>query len=85
MMSVTSTNRTWLTLVALTVASFAVSETSGSRAAVAAILLVAGGKALLVGFEFMELRSAHAVWKVAFASLVTLIVGVLWAMRAAGA
>lgn len=75
----------WIALVALTLTSFALSEGSSARGAAVPILIVAGVKASLVGFGFMELRSAHPAWKAAFASLVTLIVIVLSAMRLAGA
>lgn len=74
---------TWLALIALTLTSFALSETSGVRAAVLPILLAAMVKASLVAFQFMELRSAHPVWKAAFSALLALIVVILWATRAA--
>lgn|GEM_PF-720345 len=74
---------TWLALVTLTLTSFALSETSGARAAVLPILLAAMVKASLVAFQFMELRSAHPVWKAAFPGLLALIIFILWAARAA--
>lgn len=75
-----STTVTWLCLVALTCASFALSHEVGRRAAVLPILLAALVKASLVAFQFMDLRSAHVAWKVAFGALLGLIVVVLVAM-----
>lgn len=72
---------TWLALVALTLTSFTLSETSGVRAAVLPILIAALAKASLVGFQFMELRAAHVAWKVAFGGLLAVLVVALWATR----
>jgi hypothetical protein len=72
---------TWLALVALTLTSFTLSETSGVRAAVLPIMGAALVKVSLVGFQFMELRTAHGIWKTAFTALLALIVVVLLATR----
>ncbi len=72
---------TWITLLALTGVSVLLAQASVGRSALAAgILAVACAKFLAVGFQFMEIRKAHAVWSlllggfaVTFAALVFLL------------
>ncbi|MBL9128109.1 MAG: cytochrome C oxidase subunit IV family protein [Verrucomicrobiales bacterium] len=66
----------WGALCLLTLAGFVLGGIeSGGR--VVGILLLAVTKAVLVGFGFMELHSAHPAWKWAFVTLVAIVTGVL--------
>ncbi len=65
---------TWAALLLLTVLGFSVSEAAHGTSAAAFILGAASVKSGLVGWRFMELRSAHLVWRLA---LFTLFAGVL--------
>ena len=64
----------WAALLLLSASSFSVSGTTQGAVATATILGAAGVKAALVGWQFMELRSAHLAWKLA---LPVLLVGTL--------
>jgi caa(3)-type oxidase subunit IV len=63
----------WLALLALTATSFAASDALGRKAALA-IMLAALVKSGLVGFEFMEVRRAHPILRVAYAVLIGAVV-----------
>lgn len=65
----------WSALVTLTLFSFVVGEGLGIRALPGAILLVAAGKGLLLAWRFMELRTAHAVWRMTFVGAWLLLIG----------
>ena len=60
----------WILLVALSATSFSI---AGGSATVA-ILIAAGVKSTLVGWQFMELYAAHPIWR---AALATFLVGLL--------
>jgi hypothetical protein len=62
---------TWAALLLLTVSGFSASETAHGTTAAAFILGAAGLKSGLVGWRFMELRSAHVVWKLALFALLS--------------
>ncbi|MCC7377240.1 MAG: cytochrome C oxidase subunit IV family protein [Verrucomicrobiales bacterium] len=65
-------------LVGLTVGLFAVGgdATPGALAA-ACVLPVAGAKAILVGWQFMELRRAHVAWRLGSLLVFGLVFGAL--------
>ena len=65
----------WIALILLSASSFSVSG-KGTMATVI-ILGAAGVKAGLVGWRFMELRTAHVAWKLAFPILLFGTVGLL--------
>lgn len=73
----------YVALVGLTFASYAASDALGA-AALSPILAVATAKSALVGFQFMGLRAAHPVWRVAFTALVGGVVLAVWAARRLG-
>ena len=63
---------TWLLLVALSAGSFRAAESGTSASAgrvVLFLVLAAALKSLLVGWQFMELRTAHPLWRAGFALL----------------
>ena len=64
---------TLIVLVALSTASYVI---SGGGSATVIIFVAAWVKAALVGWQFMELRSAHPVWKWALGCLLTAILGI---------
>jgi hypothetical protein len=64
----------WIALLLLSTLSFSASETIRAGTLTIFILAAAGVKAALVGWQFMELRSAHLMWRVA---TFTLLAGVL--------
>lgn len=70
---------TWILIVllGLTASGLALSTTLSGHFATACILGGAGVKAALVGWRFMDLRDAHFVWRLGFAALLCLILGVL--------
>jgi len=70
---------TWILLIllGLTLSGFALSATISGQLAAACILGGAGVKAALVGWRFMDLREAHVLWRLGFAALLCLILGVL--------
>lgn len=68
----------WLALVALTLVSWAVGPSHGAaadsaRLGTAVALLVAFGKAWLVGTEFMELRHAPPLLRAVFGGWVAVV------------
>jgi hypothetical protein len=64
----------WAVLLALSVLSFSL---SGPTAA-ALILSAAGVKSALVGWQFMELRTAHFVWRLGLFALLAGMLGLVW-------
>lgn len=75
---------TWAALLLLTVLGFFVSETGHGATAAAFILGAAGVKSGLVGWQFMEMRSAHLVWRLALFSLLTGILGLVFLLGRLG-
>lgn len=69
-----ATTCTWAALLLLSALSYSISETAHGRMSTALILGAAGLKSGLVGWEFMELRTAHLVWRLA---LFAMLAGVL--------
>jgi hypothetical protein len=65
----------WAVLLLLTAVSFSASD--HVRSAAALILGVAGVKAALVGWQYMELHSAHPMWKAALGVILAGILGVV--------
>jgi len=68
----------WLTLLIMTVASFAM---GGHRTAAWMILALAGVKFALVAWQFMELRKAMALWSVMLGGLLVVILAVAMILR----
>jgi ABC-type Co2+ transport system permease subunit len=64
----------WAVLLVLSVLSFSM---SGATAA-ALILSTAGVKSALVGWQFMELRRAHVVWRLGLFALLAGVLGLVW-------
>lgn len=67
----------WIALMLLSASSFSVSGTARGITAALIILGAAGVKAGLVGWQFMELRSAHLAWKLAFPILLVGTLGLI--------
>lgn len=68
----------WIALIALSALSFSISGT-GVRSTTAALILAAAGlKSAAVGWQFMELRSAHPVWRVGLFALLTVGLSVIF-------
>ncbi len=65
-------------LTTLTVASFSLGVGNGGGHGASWILLLALGKALLLGFRFMELHAAHVAWKWAFVGALGILIGALF-------
>ena len=68
----------WTALLLLSASSFSVSESADKNMAATLILGAAGLKSGLVGWQFMELRSAHLVWKLAFFALLAGVLGLVY-------
>lgn len=68
----------WAALLMLSVVSFSISETAHDQAAAAFILAAAGLKSALVGWQFMELRTAHLVWRLALFALLAGLLGLVY-------
>lgn len=64
----------WLALVGLTLGGFLLGAAASRAHAGFLILTLAGGKGLLLGWRFMEVRVAHPAWKAAFAGAVVVLV-----------
>jgi hypothetical protein len=67
----------WILLLGLTVAASTLSRTTAGHGPMVVVLGLALVKAALVGWQFMDLRTAHIVWKSAFLLLLTGMVGVI--------
>lgn len=65
---------TWLLLLTLTVVSYCID----GRSAAGLILIAAGVKATMVGWQFMELRSAHPIWRLALAAVLTGVLALVY-------
>lgn len=74
----------WMILVVLTLVSFQLAPRFGSGHEGAWLFPLAGGKGLLVGYRFMELRGAHPAWRLAFVSLLVALTGLLCWMAGPG-
>ena len=68
----------WVALLGLTVVSFSIS----GHAFESLVLVTAGLKAAMVAWNFMELRTAHLVWKLGVGALITLALGLVYIMGA---
>ena len=66
---------TWIALVGLTGVSLLVSERYQSGGAAGVILAAAAVKCAVLGWEFMELRSAHWFWRAGFLGVLAGILG----------
>ncbi len=67
----------WIALTLLSLASFSLAARNGGFHGAHWILLLALAKALLVGFRFMELRTAHPAWKCAFVGMLLVLTALL--------
>jgi len=67
---------TLLALILLTISTALISNTHQLKLAALFILVLSGIKFLLVAFNFMELKKAHALWKIALISFLILFVGI---------
>ena len=67
----------WIALVLLSASSFWLSGTPQGATVAITILGAAGVKATLVGWQFMELRSAHLAWKLGFPLLLVGTLGLI--------
>ena len=63
----------WVTLMLLTALSYSMGE---KITASGFILLLAGVKFTLVGWQFMELRHAYRRWIIGLVSLLVLVLGI---------
>lgn len=67
----------WLFLILLTITGVVVSDAVHGPRAAGIILLAALAKTVLVGWRFMELHSAHRIWRTGFVLLITTLLGLL--------
>ena len=67
----------WVFLILLTLAGVMISNVDQSSKTGVLIMSAALIKSTLVGWRFMELHSAHALWKVGFVAMVGWIVVLL--------
>jgi hypothetical protein len=65
----------WVALVVVSAASFGAGGSVGGTGITALLLLAAALKLLLVGWQFMALRSAHLAWRLVLVALVSGFVG----------
>ncbi len=66
---------TWIILLSLTITGFIFSESSFIKTGLAVVItLLYGIKFLGIGFQFMELRKAHIVWKVILVTILVVFV-----------
>jgi Prokaryotic Cytochrome C oxidase subunit IV len=70
----------WIALAVLSLASFSLGARNGAFHGAHWILLLALGKALLVGFRFMELRTAHPAWRCGFVGLLGILTALLFGL-----
>ena len=68
----------WIGLILLTIAGFSASERGESSQATLIILTAALIKSLLIGWRFMELHAAHALWKGGFLVMIGGILGLVY-------
>jgi len=74
----------WAAQLLLTVSGFSVSESAHGTTAAAFILGAAGLKSGLVGWQFMELRCAHLVWKLALFALLSGVLALIFLLTWVG-
>ena len=67
----------WIALLVLSVSSFSIGGVAGKGTAAAFLLAAAGVKAGMVGWQFMDLRSAHRAWPAAMFALLLGMLGLL--------
>ena len=66
---------TWLILITLTITGFIFSESSFLKTSLAVtIILLYGIKFLGIGFQFMELKKAHFLWKTILITILIIFV-----------
>ena len=68
----------WLGLILLTITGVAASGTDHRAHVTLIILSAAWIKSGLVAWQFMELRTAHVLWKTGFLTLITGLVALLF-------
>ncbi|KAA3633127.1 MAG: hypothetical protein DWQ02_13600 [Bacteroidetes bacterium] len=69
----------WVVLISLTLIGFFSAESSlGKNVIVPVLLLLTGIKFLGVGFQFMELKKAHAFWQWGFVAVFFLFSCLVW-------
>lgn len=76
-MSLGRNAKVWLALTVLTLASFSLGLGHTGDHGALWILLLALGKALLLGFRYMELHAAHLAWKCGFVGALSILIGLL--------
>ncbi len=64
---------TWLILISLTIIGFVFSESSLTGLALI-ITALYGVKFLGIGFQFMELKKAHTIWKTVLITILVIFV-----------
>ncbi len=70
----------WLLLILLTITGVIVSDTARGPGAAGIILVTALAKTFLVGWRFMELHTAHPLWKGSFLLLILGLLGLLYGL-----
>jgi len=70
----------WLFLILLTITGVVASDAVHGPGAAGIILVAALGKTILVGWRFMELHTAHPLWKGAFLLLMSGLMGLLYGL-----
>ena len=71
-----NTTLTWIILIILTIVSALVSKLN-SNYVVLIILLLSSLKFLGIAFQFMELKKAHAFWKIMIGAFVLIFLSVI--------
>ncbi len=78
MTRMTAELRSWVVLMALTVASVAIVENGGwAKAAIVAMFLIAAAKAELVAAQYMEIGHAASHWRLLYRIWIVLVAGML--------
>ena len=70
----------WLTLILLTITGVMISEGESGLNSTLIILSAALIKSGLVGWRFMELHTAHVIWKTAFLFMMSGLFGLLYVL-----
>lgn len=73
---------TWGALLLLTLTSFLTGHSLPARHAAAVILGLAGLKGAALGWQFMELRTAHWAWRLALFTLLAAILATVGGLAA---
>lgn len=71
----------WVVLAFLTLAAFAGEASGALRPGPAVLLGITFAKVLVVSGWYMELRHAHAAWRLGFGAVAGLILGGLWVLQ----